>query len=127
MEIQSAMAEIHQTANFDQKTIVEKADNALAAKRDAVPGTGTLTELDAMRIQIQNIQQTYLRALIVVEPPKPHGGGAKVPQKKVATANRTSLCYATRLQSEDDIDAYVEDLRKKLKDMLEGNDILHII
>lgn len=127
VEIQSAMAEIHQTANFDQKTIVEKADNALAAKRDAVPGTGTLTELDAMRIQIQNIQQTYLRALIVVEPPKPHGGGAKVPQKKVATANRTSLCYATRLQSEDDIDAYVEDLRKKLKDMLEGNDILHII
>ena len=94
-----------------------KADNALVAKRDAVPKTSTLTELDAMRIQIQNIKQQYLKILTAPVDPK----------VDVVTVNRTSLCLATKLKTEEDIDSYVESLKEKLKDMLDGHDILHII
>lgn len=117
VEVQSAMAEVHQTATFEQKEILTKADNALVAKRDAVPKTSTLTELDAMRIQIQNIKQQYLKILTAPVDPK----------VDVVTVNRTSLCFATKLKTEEDIDSYVESLKEKLKDMLDGHDILHII
>ena len=69
-EIQSAMAEVHEAARIDQKEILARADNALAAKRDSVPHTNELTALDAMRIQIQNIKQQYLKQLAVPPDPK---------------------------------------------------------
>ena len=117
IEVQSAMAEVHQTANQDQKEIVAKADAALVAKRDAVPTTDNLTALDAMRIQIQNIKQQYLKILTAPVDPK----------VDVVTANRTSLCFATKLKNEEEVDAYVEALKDKLMGMLEGHDMLHII
>ncbi|SEG33478.1 hypothetical protein SAMN04487934_11616 [Eubacterium ruminantium] len=117
MEVQSAMAEIHQTATSEQKDIVVKADSALVQKREAIQTTDNLTALDAMRIQIQNIKQQYLKTLTAPVDPK----------VDVVTANRTSLCYATKLKNEQEIDAYVEALKDKLMGMLDGHDVLHII
>ena len=116
-EVQSAMAEVHEAARIDQKEILTRADNALAAKRDSVPRTDDLTALDAMRIQIQNIKQQYLKLLIVPADPK----------IDVVTVNRGSLCYSTKLKNEADIDLYVEALKDKLTGMLEGHDVLQII
>ena len=70
-----------------------------------------------MRIQIQNIKQQYLKTLTAPVDPK----------VDVVTANRTSLCYATKLKNEQEIDAYVEALKDKLMGMLDGHDVLHII
>ena len=50
-----------------------------------------------------------------------------VPDKKVATTNRSNLCYATKLENEKDVDDYVAAIKDKLMDMLNGNDVLHII
>ena len=116
-EIQSAMAEIHQAAQLDQKEIVARADNALAAKKKAASEADTLTQLDAMKIQIANIRQQYIKSLMT--PAKPN--------EKIATAYRSSLGYSIKLKNEEDIDRYVADIKKTLMDKLEGNDVLHII
>ena len=121
-DIQAAMAEIHQNADMlRQKDIVEKADEALVAKRDAASKTNNLTSLDAMKIQIANIKQQYLKALIVVKP-DPIG-----PEPKSTMLNRSAICHVATLKSESDIDEYVNDIRQKLIDELNGNDVLHII
>ena len=116
-EIQGAMGEIHQTAQYDQKDIVAKADDALGAKKKAAADATTLTQLDAMKIQIASIRQQYIKALMI--PSKP--------DEKVATASRSSLGYSVKLKSEEDIDKYVAEIKDKLMELLDGNDVLHII
>ena len=116
-EIQAAMGEIHQAARLDQKDIVTKADAALDAKKKAAEQATTLTQLDAMKIQIANVRQQYLKALVVVN----------IPHVDTVTANRSSICYTAKLESEADIDRYVEDIKETLKKKLEGHDVLHII
>lgn len=116
-EIQAAMAEIHQTAQLDQKGIVAKADDALDAKKKAAEDAATMTQLDAMKIQIANTRLQYIKALMV----------STKPGEKVATASRSSLGYSVKLKSEDDIDKYVADMKDKLMGLLAGNDVLHII
>ena len=49
------------------------------------------------------------------------------PDEKVATAYRSSLGYTIKLKNEEDVDKYVADIKEKLMEMLEGNDVLHII
>lgn len=116
-EIQGAMGEIHQTAQYDQKDIVAKADDAFESKKKAAADATTLTQLDAMKIQIASIRQQYIKALMV--PAKP--------DEKVATASRSSLGYSIKLKSEEDIDKYVAEIKDKLMELLDGNDVLHII
>ena len=116
-EIQGAMGEIHQTAQYDQKDIVAKADDALGSKKKAAADATTLTQLDAMKIQIASIRQQYIKALMV--PAKP--------DEKVATASRSTLGYSVKLKSEADIDKYVAEIKDKLMKLLDGNDVLHII
>ena len=116
-EIQAAMAEIHQTANTDQMGIVTKADDALAAKKNAAAAAETLTQLDAMKIQVANIRQQYLKALVVVVRP----------QKKTVTVPRSSICGVATLNSSADVDAYVREIREKLLELLDGNDTVCVI
>ena len=116
-EIHAAMGEIHQTADIDQRAIVDRADSALKAKETAASEATTLTQLDAMKIQISNIRQQYLKALVVVE--KPH--------VDTVTANRGSICYTVKLETEADVDRYLAEIKEKLMQMLDGHDVLHII
>lgn len=116
-EIQGAMGEIHQTAQYDQKDIVVKADDALSAKKTAAAEATTLTQLDAMKIQIANIRQQYLKALM----------DSSTPNEKVATISRSTLGYSVKLKSEEDIDKYVAKIKDKLMELLDGIDVLHII
>jgi hypothetical protein len=117
-DIQAAMAEIHQTATLNQRDIVEKADNALVAKREAAKKADSMTALDAMKIQISSIRQQYLKALVVVDTP---------PHIKTATISRGSVCHTAKLENEADVDQYLAEIKKKLMAQLEGNDVLHII
>ena len=49
------------------------------------------------------------------------------PDEKVATASRSSLGYSVKLKSEEDIDKYVAEIKDRLMELLDGNDVLHII
>ncbi|MCR4615485.1 MAG: BREX system P-loop protein BrxC [Clostridiales bacterium] len=116
-DIQAAMGEIHQAASIEQQNIVTKSDDAFAAKKRAVSEAAALTQLDAMKIQISNLRQQYMKALVVVV----------APNIDTVTANRSSICYTTKLESEADIDKYVAGIKEKLMAMLDGHDVLHII
>ena len=116
-EIQAAMGEIHQTA-LAQKEIIQQADDALEAKKKAAEEATSLTQLDAMKIQIASIRQQYLKALLTI---------IDTPNVDTVNANRGSICKTAKLQNEADIDKYVADIKKKLMEMLEGHDVLHIV
>lgn len=116
-DIRAAMAEIHQTADIDQKDISNRADDALVAKRDAAQAATNLTALDAMKIQIDNIRNQYMKKLVV----------KTEPNVDTVTASRSSISHTVKLENEEDIDKYVADIKKTLVDMLEGHDVLHII
>ncbi len=113
----AAISEIHQIASHDQRDIVTKADAAFSAKMDAAKNAQTLTQLDAMVIQIDNLRQQYLKALIVA------------PEKKINshTVTRANIGAPASLKSEEDVDRYVANIREKLLKMLDGHDVLHII
>lgn len=116
-DIQAAMAEIHQTASPKQSDVVSRADSALTAKRDIANNTSTMTALDAMKIQIASLRQQFIRQLVVVE----------TPNVKTVTASRSSICHTAKIQNDEDIEAYLDQMRKTLKEKLSGNDVLHII
>ena len=116
-DVQAAMAEIHQTAKYDQKDILLKADDALTAKRDAIKFAETITALDAMKIQIANIRQMYIQKLVV----------EVLPNVDTVTLGRASVCYSVKLENESDIDKYIADIKETLMEKLNGHDVLHII
>lgn len=116
-EICAAMGEIHQAASVKQSNLVERADDALQQKKTAAETTKKLTTLDAMKIQISSIRQQYLQKLVVEEKP----------EIKTVTMNRSTVCHTIKLESEADVDRYVAEIKKKLMEKLNGNDVLHII
>lgn len=116
-EIQAAMGEIHQTADVKQGDIVQRADAALTEKRTAAEHAEKLTNLDAMKIQINNIRQQYLQKLVAVAEP----------DVDTVTMPRSTICHTMQLKSEADIDKYVAEIRKTLLQKLSGHDVLHII
>ena len=118
-EIQAAMAEIHQTANIHQNDIVDRADDALNAKKTAAANTRDLTSLDAMKIQIANIRQQYMKSLVVVK--------TDDHELKEKTISRSSIGHFANIKSDADIDEYVSEIKEKLLNELEGQDVLHII
>ena len=108
-EVQAAMGEIHQTATkSEQKENVAKADNALVEKREAAKSAETLTELDAMKIQIANIRSQYLRALMIEDKP----------DVKVANLSRSVVCYTAKLENENDVDEYLARVKEKLMELI---------
>ncbi len=116
-DIQAAMGEVHQTAQPSQNTLVAQADQALTAKKEAAAQTGDLTALDAMKIQISNLRQQYLRALVV----------EVKPNIDTVTAGRGGICHTVKLESEADVDKYIAEIKEKLMELLDGHDVLHII
>lgn len=116
-DIQSVMAELHQTATVQQRDIIEKADFALTAKRDAANVCETLTALDAMKMQIANIRQQYLKALMAEDEP----------DVNIATLSRASICFSAKLENEKDIDEYLAKLKEKLMQSLDEHDVVQII
>ena len=129
--IRQCMQDIHQLAGEARNTdvLLRQADDYFAAKRDAAREAVSLTELDAMVTQLLNYKDTVCKRMEVMAAPTPEphakSGEAKQPApapKKIATVRRYDLCSVKRLQSRDDIDAYVEGIRQKLYQTLESCD-----
>ncbi len=115
--IQTVMGEIHQAANPDQQSLVRGADEALMQIQAAAERTELLTTLDAMRIQIYNIRQQYLKQLLVTA----------TPAVKTRTMERSTICPVTKLKNEEDVDRYIAEIKMQLMAALDGNDILQVI
>ena len=130
--IRQCMQDIHQLAGEarDAGALLKQADDYFAGKREAAKEALSLTELDAMITQLLNHKDTVCKRMEVMAAPAPEpqakeSGEAKQPApapKKIATVRRYDLCSVKRLQSRDDIDAYVEGIRQKLYQTLESCD-----
>lgn len=133
--IRQCMQDIHQLAGEARNAdvLLRQADDYFAAKRDAAREAVSLTELDAMVTQLLNYKDTVCKRMEVMAAPTPEphakSGEAKQPAlapKKIATVRRYDLCSVKRLQSRDDIDAYVEGIRQKLYQTLESCDGIQV-
>ena len=130
--IRQCMQDVHQLAGEarDAGALLKQADDYFAGKREAAKEALSLTELDAMITQLLNHKDTDCKRMEVMAAPAPEpqakeSGEAKQPApapKKIATVRRYDLCSVKRLQSKDDIDAYVEGIRQKLYQTLESCD-----
>lgn len=130
--IRQCMQDVHQLAGEarDAGALLKQADDYFAAKREAAKEALSLTELDAMITQLLNHKDTVCKRMEVMAAPAPEpqakeSGEAKQPApapKKISTVRRYDLCSVKRLQSKDDIDAYVEGIRQKLYQTLESCD-----
>lgn len=120
-DIQAAMAEIHQTAKDDPQSrkIVDTADKELATRKNDALSSEIMTELDAMRSRIDGIRKKYLQQLLAV--------GEPVHVQDILTVTRGSLFYSQKLENDEDIEEYTEELKAKLSDLLKGHDAIHII
>jgi hypothetical protein len=116
-ELSAALDEIRQTAKADQQDVVDMATKAFGDKSDAANAAKSLTALDAMKIQIANLRQQYLKSLMKTEQP----------EVDVVSTSRAGLCHTAKLENEADIDQYVVDIKAKLMSALGDHDVLHII
>ena len=138
--ITAGMAAVHELIGInptdDQlKNYLAKADAYYVGRREKVKELTSLALLDGMVQPMQDYTDDIVEKINsylhpTPKPPKPPvvPGSGPVPQptKRIKQVYRNYTFPAQRLQSEADIDAYVEAIRAKLKNALNGVDIVDV-
>ena len=126
--VQQCMGEIHQAGkgNAKGKPIIERADAYYTQQKEKIAETRSLALMEGYPIPMWNYRDDTVSKIEValeppVEPAKPVSTGA-ASKKIYKPIFRQSLLKAARLESEDEIDAYVDKLREQLKTLLKGTD-----
>ena len=129
--VRQCMAEIHTAANGDSKVnnLITAADNYFTQQKAKIASCESLALLDGMFIPMCNYKDDTVERIenaLKPVPSKPTvkpGPDAEPAKKKVIKAyNRQVVFQAKTLESEADIDAYVEKVRSQLKQLLSGCD-----
>lgn len=132
--VRQCMGEIHQAGNGDVKvkTIIERSDLYYTQQKEKIAETMSLALMEGYPIPMWNYRDdTVSKIEGILEPPKPvelvKPGNTNVTPKKITKKTykpifRQSLLKAARLESDDEIDAYVDKLREQLKTLLKGAD-----
>lgn len=125
------MAAIHQVAgsNYDARAVVDKADVYFSQKTDQIKSCQVLALLDGLvppMLQYKDHACCMLEALLAPpQPTKTEDGDKPMPPKpkKVIKAYQRAIVFpAKSLESEAEIDTYVEQMRRQLKQLLKGCD-----
>ncbi|MGM9553490.1 MAG: BREX system P-loop protein BrxC [Faecousia sp.] len=125
------MGAIHQTANGnpDAGELISKADAFYQQKMDAIAAMTSLALLDGLIPPMLQYKDSVCERLeMLCRPPKPadkpKSAAATPPAaKKIIKAyNRSIVFPAKQLESEAEVDAYVERVRAQLKQLLKGCD-----
>ena len=122
--IRQCMEDVHQLADEarDAGALLRQADDYFSGKKEAAKAAASLTELDAMITQLLNYKEVICKRIsALIGGDKP---GAE--PKKITAVRRYDLCSIKRLQTRDEIDQYVEDIRQKLYQTLEHCDGVQI-
>lgn len=124
------MGDVHTLAGVGSKANdeVRKADDRFSEYKQKVADATSLTVLDAMITQLQNFKDQVckrIESILHEAPPLP--GEEKPKPKKIAQVRRYDLFPARRLTSTEEVDSYLEGIRKKCLDTLEANDGIQII
>lgn len=108
---------------------VRKSDNRFREYKQKVVDATNLTVLDAMITQLLNYKDQVCKQVesMLHEDPAPHeGGGEKREHQIILQVRRHEVFPVKRLTSRDEVDSYLELIRKKLYDILEAKDGIQI-
>lgn len=125
------MGDVHTLAGVGGRAIeeVRKSDDRFNEYKQKVANATSLTVLDAMITQLLNYKDQVCKWIetILHEDPLPYGeGGEQPPAQKIAHIRRYDVFPVKRLISHEDVDQYLEGIRKKLYNTLETNDGIQI-
>jgi hypothetical protein len=134
--VRQCMEEIHTAVadgNADSKAISDKADSYYTQQKEKIAETESLALMEGFPIPMWNYRDDAVARIEAAKKPKeqpkmPTGNGASpdkpkpVVHKNYKPIFRQSLLKAARLESDADIDAYVDKLRDQLKTLLKGTD-----
>jgi hypothetical protein len=134
--VRSCLEEIHKNAMENEKTkaISDKADSFYTQKKEQIAAEKSLALLDGLSVPMWSYKDQATMAIeaamaLQVEPEPPvKGGDDTEPPKKVIIKKvaRQQMFPAKVLKSDDEIDAYVESIRKQMKQYLQGSDGIQI-
>lgn len=129
--ITTCMDDIRVLAGDESKASdeVRKSDNRFREYKQKVVDATNLTVLDAMITQLLNYKDQVCKQVesMLHEDPAPHeGGGEKREHQIIVQVRRHEVFPVKRLTSRDEVDSYLELIRKKLYDILEAKDGVQI-
>lgn len=134
--VRSCLEAIHENAmaNEETKIISDRADKFFDQKKEQIAAEKSLALLDGLSVPIWSHKDQATMAIEaamkpkVTHPVKPIAPDEKPPVKKeiIKKIARQQMFPAKVLMSEDDIDAYVENIRKQMKQYLQGSDGIQI-
>lgn len=129
--VSQCMAAIHQAAgsNYDARAVVDKADGYFSQKTGQIKSCQVLALLDGLvppMLLYKDHTCGMLEALLAPPQPTKNEDGDKPmppkPKKVIKAYQRAIVFPAKSLESEAEIDAYVEQMRRQLKQLLKGCD-----
>ena len=129
--LQRCMGDVHTLASEsskpDVKDSLNKADTQFAEYKQRVIGAETITLLDAMITQLLNFKdQVCKRIAFLVHDAGEKPDGQTTMPKKIVQVRRYEAFPVKWLNSRNDVDNYLEDVRKKLYSTLENSDGIEI-
>ena len=135
--VRSCLEAIHENAfaNEETKLISERADKFFDQKKEQIAAEKSLALLDGMSVPMWAEKDRATMAIESAMKPKPApavkpaGASEEKPLVKkeiIKKIARQQMFPAKVLKSEDDIDAYVENIRKQMKQYLQGSDGIQI-
>ncbi|SDV99270.1 hypothetical protein SAMN04487759_10156 [Kandleria vitulina] len=135
--VRSCLEAIHENAfaNEETKIISERADKFFDQKKEQIAVEKSLALLDGMSVPMWAEKDRATMAIESAMKPKstpavkPTGASEEKPPVKkeiIKKIARQKMFPAKVLKSEDDIDIYVENIRKQMKQYLQGSDGIQI-
>ena len=134
--VRSCMEEIHKNANANEQTkaVSDKADIFYSQKKEQIAAEKSLALLDGLSVPMWSYKDQATLSIEAfmkpkaVEPVKPVTGGESKPPKKeiIKKVARQQMFPARVLKTDEEIDAYVENIRKQMKQYLQGSDGIQI-
>ncbi|CAI3582236.1 BREX system P-loop protein BrxC [Clostridium neonatale] len=136
--VRQCMAEIHTAANNDikVKNIIETADKFFTQKKERIVETESLALLDGLIPPMwqykdstcERIETMLIPAQVIPQPTTINdpGGDYSKPRKMIKAYHRQAIFPTKILESDADIDAYVENVRSHLKQLIKDCDGIKI-
>jgi len=128
--IVECMGDVHSLAGADIRAneAMKQADDRFAEFKQKVADATSLTVLDAMITQLLNFKDTVCKRIEAInhDTSVPQDDGKTLKPKKIIQVRRYDVFPVKRLTSREEVDKYLEGIRQKLYDALEGNDGIQI-
>lgn len=123
--VRQCLAKIHQAGGegSEFKSAIEKADNYFTQMKERIATTKTIVLLDGLTTQMWNYKDDTVAAIELEKTPEPiTPSKPDQPKKHIKNVYRQAIFKQATLESQADVDAYVERMRSYLSALLKDCD-----